>query len=348
MTNTTERKMKALMDLPFYKIEPTDDPAVATMRLGKAYTLLIDVRESPDQWQIAFDDGTQQLSFDLGSGKVPHTFTASADALVKDYTRALADMAMDEGPLDDDEPVNDPVKNLEESGFDLGNVPPEEPQPTPQPRPPARRSAKRAAPKQPAVIPEQMRSKQITDLSLQDIKQYICPKATDKEAFMFLRLCQARGLNPFVNEAYLIKYGQNDTAQMVVGKEAFTRRAELNPNIDGYEAGIIVRDEAGEIERRHGTFILKEETLLGGWAKVYRKDRKYPIVAEVALEEYIGRKKDGSITKMWREKPATMIRKVALVQALREAMPSEFSGMYDAAEMGVDTPYMDAQYEVVA
>ena len=34
--------------------------------------------------------------------------------------------------------------------------------------------------------------------------------------------------------------------------------------------------------------------------------------------------------------PATMIRKVALVQALREAFPSELSGMYDQSEMGVD------------
>ena len=38
----------------------------------------------------------------------------------------------------------------------------------------------------------------------------------------------------------------------------------------------------------------------------------------------------------WKEMPATMIRKVALVQALREAMPQEFQGMYSPEEMPID------------
>jgi hypothetical protein len=35
----------------------------------------------------------------------------------------------------------------------------------------------------------------------------------------------------------------------------------------------------------------------------------------------------------WAKIPATMIRKVALVQALREAFPSDLGGCYDSAEM---------------
>lgn len=181
--------------------------------------------------------------------------------------------------------------------------------------------------------PLSMQDKQINDLNIEDIKSYICPQATEQEAFMFLRLCQARNLNPFTNEAYLIKY-PGSPAQMVVGKEAYTRRAEQNTLLDGYEAGIIIKNTSDAIEYRQGTFKLAEETLLGGWAKIYRKDRGYPFISEVALDEYIGKKKDGSITSMWKSKPATMIRKVALVQALREAFPSEFSGMYDQAEVG--------------
>ena len=34
--------------------------------------------------------------------------------------------------------------------------------------------------------------------------------------------------------------------------------------------------------------------------------------------------------------PATMIRKVALVQALREAFPDRYQGLYDASEVGYD------------
>ena len=158
---------------------------------------------------------------------------------------------------------------------------------------------------------------------------------------MFLKLCQARQLNPFLNEAYLIKYG--DKATMTVGKEAFMRRAEAHPQFDGYEAGIIIQNADKTLERREGTFILKNEVLVGGWAKIYRKDRRQPFVSEVALHEYNTGK------SLWVSKPATMIRKVAIVQGKREAFPSEFSGMYDSAEMGIDNPEMiiDARYQAV-
>lgn len=173
-------------------------------------------------------------------------------------------------------------------------------------------------------------SEKMPELDMETIKKYICPSATDKEAMAFLMLCKCRKLNPFLNEAYLIKYGNAD-ATIVVGKDAFMRRAEEHPQFDGFEAGIIV-DGAGMIE---GGFKEDNEILLGGWARVYRKDRSRPVTASVSLKEYIGTKKDGTVSKMWREKPATMIRKVAIVQALREAFPTDLGGMYDSSEMGV-------------
>ena len=58
---------------------------------------------------------------------------------------------------------------------------------------------------------------------------------------------------------------------------------------------------------------------------------------EVTFEEYVGRRKDGQINAQWVGKPGTMIRKVAIVHALREAFPEDLCGLYDAAEMGVET-----------
>lgn len=175
-------------------------------------------------------------------------------------------------------------------------------------------------------IPLSMQDKQVQDLTLEDIKGYICQKATDSEAYMFLKLCQARGLNPFTKEAYLVKYGQDAT--MIVGKEAFTRKAEQHPMFDGFRAGIIVDCGDGEIEEREGTFLKPSEKLLGGWAEVFRKDRSRPFKGTVSLQEY------NTNQSLWKTKPGTMIRKVALVQVLRECFPSEFSGMYDSSEIG--------------
>ena len=176
----------------------------------------------------------------------------------------------------------------------------------------------------------QVRDIQVAELTFDDIKTYICPTANDQEIMIFLKLCQARNLNPFLRDAYLIKYDQTKPAQMVVGKDSFTKKAEDHPRFDGYKAGIIVRANDA-LDYREGTFLVKGEDLLGGWAEVYRVDRKAtPYKMAVSLNEYNTGKSN------WVSKPATMIRKVALVQALREAFPSEFSGMYDQAEMGLD------------
>ena len=57
-------------------------------------------------------------------------------------------------------------------------------------------------------------------------------------------------------------------------------------------------------------------------------DGKEDEYQSVGFDEYVGRKKDGSLNSQWAKKPATMIRKVAVVQALREAFPDRFQGLY--------------------
>lgn len=172
-------------------------------------------------------------------------------------------------------------------------------------------------------------------LTIDVIKQYLCPNATDAEAYNFLQLCHARGLNPFLKEAYLIKYG-NGAASMVVGKDAFTRKAEDSPEFDGYEAGVVLISD-GKFEDRIGTILRQKEELVGGWAKVYRKNTSKPFEVRVSLQEY-----DKHMNN-WKTMPATMIRKVALVQALREAFTKELGGCYDKSEMGVDDVEPQAQ-----
>ena len=155
----------------------------------------------------------------------------------------------------------------------------------------------------------------------------------------FTELCKARKLNPFLKEAYCIKYG-NNAAQIVVGKDAVLKRAILNPNYNGMESGIIVeRIDTGEIIERKGTFYLKaKENLVGGWAKVYRKNWEYPTYCSVSFEEVAQKKSDGSLNSNWAGKGATMVEKVAKVRALRETFIEDLGGMYEAEEIGVELP----------
>ena len=174
-------------------------------------------------------------------------------------------------------------------------------------------------------------------LSPEIVKRYLVsgdPNAvTAEEVQMFIELCKFNQLNPWLKEAYLIKFGGNP-ATLVVGKEAYMKRAEAHEMFDGCESGVIVLTIDNQITYRVGTVILEGEKIIGGWAEVYRKDRNHSTRNEVSFREYAGFTKDGKLNRQWASKPATMIRKVALVQALREAFPSTYGAMYTAEEQG--------------
>lgn len=160
-------------------------------------------------------------------------------------------------------------------------------------------------------------------------------QVTDRECMEFMAMCSAQRLNPFTREAYLIKYG-NSPASMVVGKDVFTKRAFRNPKFRGFRAGIYVVTQDGKGKEREGSMVLPGESVVGGWAEVYLEGYEVPIKDTVSFEEYAGRKRDGILHGQWAKMPGTMIRKVALVHALREAFPEDLGGLYDSTEMGMD------------
>lgn len=168
------------------------------------------------------------------------------------------------------------------------------------------------------------------------VQEYIVgtdAKITMPEFKLFTELCRVRKLNPFLREAYLIKYSDKQPASIVVGKDAIYKRAVLNPNFDGMESGVIVLDSNGNVVERTGSFKLPDDILVGGWAKVYRKDWQHPIYASVTFNECVQKKNDGTPNSNWTKQPTTMIEKVAKVRALREAFVEDLSGMYEAEEM---------------
>lgn len=171
-------------------------------------------------------------------------------------------------------------------------------------------------------------------VTFDDVRNFICKEATIAECRIFLETCKQYHLNPFTKEAYLIHYDNKngDTASTIVlGKTCYMKMAEAHPQYDGFEAGVIVMDEAaGELIHREGSIVYQGETLVGGWAKTYRKDRSRPFYEEVNFSEYDTKK------SLWVTKPATMIRKVALVHTLREAFPATFGGLIDESEVPAD------------
>ena len=162
-------------------------------------------------------------------------------------------------------------------------------------------------------------------------------KITLPDFKMFTELCKERKLNPFLKEAYCVKYG-DQPAQLIVSKDIFLKRAILHPDYDGMSSGVIVQViKTGEIIKREGMFwIASEETVVGAWATVYRKSWTHPRYISVSYGEVCQKTKDGKPNANWRDKPATMSEKVAKVRALREAFVEDLGGLYSSDEIGTD------------
>lgn len=160
-------------------------------------------------------------------------------------------------------------------------------------------------------------------------------KISNQEVAMFINLCKFQHLNPFLKEAYIIKFGSNP-AQMITSKEAFMKRAENNPQYAGLKAGVIVLRN-NEVAYSNGAFTLPTDKVVGGWADVLRKDRKEPHHVEISMQEF----SKGQST--WKSMPATMIRKTAIVNALREAFPEALGGMYTEDDKNPNDPAQEVK-----
>lgn len=148
-------------------------------------------------------------------------------------------------------------------------------------------------------------------ITKEDIKNYFCPLATEKEVFMALGVINSLNLNPHTREVHLVKYSANEKLNIVVGYEVYLKRADRTGKLDGWECGIT---DDGE----------------NAWVKIYRKDWKTPFYWEVKLSEF------NKQQATWKQIPTFMGKKVAIAQGFRLAFPDELGGM----------PYTQEEYDM--
>ena len=146
--------------------------------------------------------------------------------------------------------------------------------------------------------------KEPEQISLQDVKKYIAPNATDKELFMFMGICKSYGLNPLKREIHFVKYG-NVAASIIVGYEIYLKRAERTGKLDGWKCWI--EGDKAVIE-------------------IKRKDQSIPIRWEVDRKEF------DKAQSTWKTMPNFMLKKVAIAQGFRLAFPDELGGLPYLAE----------------
>ncbi len=157
-------------------------------------------------------------------------------------------------------------------------------------------------------------------------------KGTDLERAAYLALCVRLKTDPFSRMVHFMKIGTEPVA-MIVNYMLYHERACKHPQYDGYESGIIWSVDGKAVRGKVCDYINgKGVSIIGGWCKVWRKDRSHPVDVEVPWSEAAKTKRDGTLNRNWAGQPTTMMVKVPESRALRKAFPDYFSGTYTDVE----------------
>lgn len=174
------------------------------------------------------------------------------------------------------------------------------------------------------------------------IKRLVCKNASDDELALFLHQCKRTGLDPLSRQIHAVMRREQDESGN------WTERLTVQTGIDGYW---LIADRTGlcagndpthfgtEFEPQEGVRAPASATvtiykLVAGELRTYR--------ATCRFAEYAARKRNGELTKFWREKPYRMLEKCAEAAALRKAFPQELSGVYTREEMQQEDEHEEA------
>lgn len=162
--------------------------------------------------------------------------------------------------------------------------------------------------------------------------QFFPPNATDMDMIYCMKVAETFNLNPILKQIYFVERVTNINGQRIskieplAGRDSFLTLAHRSGKFAGIESECGIKQKA---VLQDGEWMNKNE--LVATARVYRTDNERPFCAEVSYGEYVQRTGKGEITKFWREKPETMLKKVAESQALRKAF--DISGLYSVDEV---------------
>ncbi len=165
--------------------------------------------------------------------------------------------------------------------------------------------------------------------------QFFPPNASDAEMQYCIGVAKAFNLNPILKQIYFVPRRSKVNEQWIekieplAGRDSFLTLAHRSGKFDGIESKVEIKE----------TPVLKDgkwsrENDLVATAIVYKKGSDRPFIVSVNYREYVQKTAKGDITQFWRDKPETMLKKVAESQVLRKAF--DITGLYAEEEYNQD------------
>lgn len=171
------------------------------------------------------------------------------------------------------------------------------------------------------------------------VRQQVAPKGIpEAEFYVFMKKAQQSGLNPLTGEVYCIPRNTKgpDGKSVTIhtfqpSAEGMRTRAGRFPDFLGCDGGAVYEKDLVTMDQGKGEISHKSNpaaprgNLRGAWGRVTKKDGSRFLVWLP-----VGSRSGNS--QFWTQDPGSMLRKCAIVAALREAYPVAFGGVFAREE----------------
>lgn len=188
-------------------------------------------------------------------------------------------------------------------------------------------------------IQEYKKSDWLTDNEKSVIDRQFFPHGASSDDKRFcMQVAEQLNLNPLLKQIYFVPRKTNigtpqnpnwvEKVEPIAGRDSYLTLAHRTGQFAGIES--YVKIEPCPTLKDNSKWVNEED--LVAYATVYKKGFDKPFIVSVRYSEYVQKTNKGDVTKFWKEKPETMLKKVAESQVLRKAF--NITGLYDESELG--------------